>query len=137
MPLEALVTMKTGQGIEIEQALHERTLVRFNRRFEPGKVRGYVLDIGPTFFLLGLVSDRIWLDGYECFRMSDVIDVRPDRHREFAEAALSARGEHIPPKRPKVHVGSLEDLLLSASRAFPLVTIQREELDPDVCFIGR
>jgi hypothetical protein len=27
--------------------------------------------------------------------------------------------------------------LLSAGRAFPLVTIHREQVDPDVCWIGR
>ena len=34
-------------------------------------------------------------------------------------------------------VGSIEELLLSAGRAFPLVTIHRERIDPEVCFIGR
>jgi hypothetical protein len=33
-------------------------------------------------------------------------------------------------------VGSIEELLLSAGRAFPLVTIHRERIDPEVCFIG-
>jgi hypothetical protein len=30
--------------------------IRFNRRFEDGFIRGYVLDVGPRFFLLSLVS---------------------------------------------------------------------------------
>nr|HEV7953831.1 hypothetical protein [Candidatus Acidoferrales bacterium] len=41
------------------------------------------------------------------------------------------------PKKPMVSVHSIEELLLSASRAFPLVTIHREKVDPDVCWIGR
>jgi hypothetical protein len=44
-----------------------RTFVRFSRRFEQSAIRGYVLDVGPRFFLFALVSDRIWFDGFECF----------------------------------------------------------------------
>jgi hypothetical protein len=36
-----------------------------------------------------------------------------------------------------VSVSSIEDLLRSAGRAFPLVTIHRESVNPDVCQIGR
>ena len=34
-------------------------------------------------------------------------------------------------------MASIEELLLSASRAFPLVTIHRERVDPHICSIGR
>lgn len=121
----------------LTDALRKRQLVRFTRRFEASPVRGYVLDVGPEFFVLGLVSDRLWLDGFECFRAADVTDVRPDPHAGFAEAALSKRGERIPPEKPLVDVTSINALLLSAGRAFPLVTIHREEVRPEACWIGR
>lgn len=41
------------------------------------------------------------------------------------------------PKKPRVSVASIEELLLSASRVFPLLTIHREKARPDVCWIGR
>ena len=110
--------------------------MRFARRFEDSSVRGYVLDIGPKFFLLALVSDRIWFDGFECFRVRDVRGLRPDPHAHFAESALRKRRERMP-KKPRVSVASIEELLLSASRVFPLVTVHREQVDPDVCWIGR
>jgi hypothetical protein len=62
--------------------------------------------------------------------------VGPDPYSEFAESALKQRGERRP-KKPRVSVKSIEDLLLSAGRAFPLVTIHREQVDPDVCWIGQ
>jgi hypothetical protein len=34
-------------------------------------------------------------------------------------------------------VANIESLLLSAGKAFPLVTIHREQVDPDVCCIGQ
>jgi len=116
--------------------MRRREFIRFSRRFESSKIRGYVLDVGPQFFLLALVSDRIWFDGFECFRVNDVGDLRPDPYAPFAEAALKKRGERRP-KKPRVRVANVEDLLLSAGKAFLLVTIHREEVDPEVCWIGR
>jgi hypothetical protein len=86
--------------------------------------------------LLALVSDRIRFDGFECFRCGDVKNLRPDPYAAFVETALKKRSERRP-KKPRVSVGSIEELLLSAGRAFPLVTIHREQVDPNVCWIGR
>ena len=121
---------------QLAKAMRTRNLVRFEQRFEDLPVRGYVLDVGPKFFLVAVVSDRIWFDGFECFRVGDVRDLRADPHRAFADSALQKRGERVP-KKPRVSVASIEELLLSASREFPLVTVQREHVDPDVCWIGR
>jgi len=130
-------SLHIGKGrSQLAQALRRRRLIQFSRRFEDSPVRGYVLDIGPRFFMLALVSDRIWFDGFECFRLGDVSEVRPDPYSRFAEAALRRRAEGIP-RKPRVSVASIEELLLSANRVFPLVTIHREQVDPDVCFIGR
>jgi hypothetical protein len=94
------------------------------------------MDVGPRFFLLALVSDQIRFDGFGCFRCGDVKNLRADPYAAFVETALKKRGERRP-KKPRVTVGSIEELLLSAGRAFPLVTIHREQVDQDVCWIGR
>jgi hypothetical protein len=128
--------MAKARPSQLAKAMRTRSLVRFEQRFEDLPVRGYVLDVGPKFFLLAVVSDRIWFDGFECFRVEDVRGLRPDPHAVFAESALKKRGERVP-KKPQVRVECIEELLLSASREFPLVTVQREQVDPDVCWIGR
>jgi len=128
--------MAKARLAQLKDALQKRRFVRFSQRFEDSPIRGYVLDIGPTFFLIALVSDRFWFDGFECFRISDVGEVKEDPYREFAECALRKRRERMP-KKPRVSVASIEELLLSAGRAFPLVTIHREKVDPGVCWIGR
>jgi hypothetical protein len=120
----------------LEKAARDRLLVQFSRRFEDTKVRGYVLDVGPRFFLLLLLSDRIWFDGFECFRISDVRELMADPHADFVEAALLKRGQRKP-RTPRVDLASIEQLLLTANRHFPLVTIHSERLDPEVCYIGR
>jgi hypothetical protein len=91
--------------------------------------------MGPRFVLLALVSDRVWFDGFECFRISDVSDVEHDPYAAFMEAALRRRGQRVP-RKPRVCVSSVGELLLTAGRAFPLVAIHRERVDPHVCWIG-
>ena len=111
--------------------------MRFTRPFEDGTVNGYVLAIGPRFFLVAVVGDDIWFNEFQCFRLSDVRGLEvPHKYAGFAEAALKKRGERMP-RKPRVSLTSLERLLRSASRAFPLVTVFRERITPDVCHIGR
>jgi len=118
-------------------ALRDRVLVRFTRPFEPGDVKGYLIDIGPSFFLLALIDGRIRFDGFQCFRKRDVRKLQvPAKYAAFAESVLKKRGERIPMK-PPLDLTSLPELLSTANRAFPLVTIHRERLDPDICHIGR
>src|SRR5260370_26156742 len=112
--------MPTKRAAGLVGAMHRRELIRFSRRFESSKIRGYVLDVGPQFFLLALVSDRIWFDGFECFRINDVKDLRPDPYASFAEAALKNRGDRRP-KKPWVSVAKIEELLLSAGKGVPVV----------------
>lgn len=128
--------MRTPRSTQLLTATRKRPFVRFDSRFEHSPVRGYVLDVGPKFFLLASVSDRIWFDGFECFRVGDVRGIEPDPHARFAESALRKRRERLP-RKPRVSLKSIEELLGSAGRQFPLVTVHREGLDPDVCWIGR
>jgi hypothetical protein len=86
--------------------------------------------------MIAILSDRIWFDGFECFRINDIRNAKPDPYEAFAEAALKKRGERRP-RKPRVSVASIGELLESASQAFPLLTIHREQIDPSVCWIGR
>lgn len=129
--------MANARSTKLAAALRDKTLVKFTRPFEEGSVNGYVLDIGPRWFLLALVGHGIRFDGYQCLRLSDVRDLEiPHPYVAFAEAALKKRGQRMP-KKPGVALASIEELLLSVNRSFPLVTIYREKVDPDICEIGR
>jgi hypothetical protein len=129
--------MPSPRSAKLALACHERTLVRFYRPYEEGAVDGYVLSVGPQFFLVAVVGDEIRFNGYQCFRVGDVRRMQaPSPRSDFYENALKLRRERIP-KMPRVSLASLPDLLQSASRKFPLVTIYREKVDPNVCQIGR
>jgi len=111
-------------------------LVRFTRPFEPGMVDGYVRGVGRELFLIALVSDQIHFDGFQAYRICDIRGLRDHPYATFIERALGKRHERRP-RAPRIGLGSLRQLLLSAAAAFPLVTIHREEVAPDVCHIGR
>ncbi len=76
----------------LESAGHKH-LVQFTRPFEHGSTMGYVVDIGPRFFLLSLVDELIRFNGFQCLRLQDVRNLQaPARYSKFVAAALKTRG---------------------------------------------
>ena len=129
--------MQKNKKSQLSLALRNQLLVRFASVLDRGTVNGYVLDIGPQFFLIALVSDGIRPNGFQCYRLSDIRKLQvPDKYARFHEAVLKRRGIRFP-KKPPVVVSSLAELLITANRAFPLVTIHREKIASDTCSIGR
>ena len=121
----------------LTEALHSKLLIRFWNPYNSGSTHGYVLDIGPRFFLLGLIDESIRFNGFQCLRISDIRRLQvPDPYEKFVVAALHKRNQKIKAK-PNIKLDSLPELLRSANRAFPVVTIHRERVKPDVCWIGK
>jgi len=120
----------------LQAALSARKFVRLTRRFEQGQIRGYVLAIERSHFLLALVDDRVRFAGFECLRIKDLESIEEDPYAAFAEAALKKRGLRRP-RMPHLDMSSIRSVVESAGAAFPLVVIHREENDPDVCHIGQ
>ena len=122
---------------QLKYALRKKLLVRLASALDRGTVKGYVLAVGQQFFLIALVTDGIRPNGFQCYRLSDIRRLQvPDKHAQFHEAVLKKRGIRFP-KKPAVIVNSLKELLITANRAFPLVTIHREKVDAGACWIGR
>ena len=95
------------------------------------------MDIGPEFFLIALVDELIRFNGFQCLRLQDVRRLHvPAKYSAFLEAALSKRNERIP-KRPRVKLDSLQEILQTSGHAFPVISIHREKAAPEVCHIGR
>jgi hypothetical protein len=128
--------MQLSRAAALLATVNPRQLARLRRRFEETNVRGYIFGLGPKFFLIAVVSDRLRHDGFECFRLADLISVEPDPYANFAQEALRLRGLRRP-KMPRVKLDSIEDILVSSAVAFPLVAIHSEAKDPDICQIGK
>ena len=127
------VPMKIPRQVSKLAAVSPKTLVKFTRPFDNhGSTMGYVVDRGPDFFLLALVSDTIHFDGFNCFRHRDLRRLEiPAKYAAFVESALNLRGERVP-HRPRINLNSTSEMIRSAGLVFPLVTIHREKVAPDV-----
>ncbi len=98
---------------------------------------GYVLEVGPEFFLLLLVSDDILYNGFSAMRIDDVTSIEiPHRHSSFVEKALKLRGQKRPEAK-SLRLSSLEELLRTASEGFSVLTIHPEKIEPDACYVGK
>lgn len=120
---------------QLAQAMRERLLMRFHRRFEDGWVRGYVVGLGPEFLMLCEVSDHLRFNGFGCYRLADVKNLQPSPYPEFVETALERLGE-VQPETPAVALNSIDDILTTAGNLFPVITVHAEVGAPEVCYIG-
>lgn len=124
-------------ALEIRAARAAGTMIRVGREhFESGTFDGYVLAIGPEFYLLETVNDDIDLGGYVCLRFRDSDPCRiPCPTQAFQEKVLALRGR-TRPEPPEVDVSSLEALVQSAGALYPVITLHLDEAYPGTCYIG-
>jgi hypothetical protein len=100
------------------------------------RVRGYVLDLGPEFFLFAPISDRMWLDGFECFRIRDILDVKRIRMVNLQKLLSKSAGNADPPSLLRSSRAS-SLFCCQLGKLFLLLAIHHEPVDLDVCRIGR
>lgn len=135
--------MRTSTVIEairdaIAQAIADRTLVRVERSaVDPHTFDGYILASSETLVLMAIVSGDIRLNGYTVLRTGDITYVEnPAPHSDFQQKALTLRQEA--PSLPEgIQLDNLKALMTSLSAISPLMTINRERIDPEICYIGR
>lgn len=102
------------------------------------KIEGYVIGVSEVFVMLhALDTNYINLNGYIVLRSEDIRRYRiRDDNEFFLNRALKLKGI-VPVAQPEIDLSSFPALLSSAIAHFPLVTIHREVMDADTCFIGR
>lgn len=119
--------------------LGEGQIVRIDRSPEiEEEIEGYVVGVSELFIMLHeLNSDYMDLNGYIVLRAEDIRRYRVrDDYEAFLARALKLKGIG-PVPQPEVDLSSLSKLLSSANSLFPLITIHREIMDAEVCFIGK
>jgi hypothetical protein len=129
--------MGSKKASQLADALNHQLVVLFSSAYEPGWVDGFVLDIGPKFFLLAVIDEYQKLNGFHCSRISEMRRLKvPAPYADFVVAALRKRGQIIR-KKPNINLSCLLEVLQTANRLFPLITIHREKTRPGICEIGR
>lgn len=123
---------------ELESAARANVAIRIYREdIEDGYVSGFIAAIGQSFFVIELISDSIYLDGFVCLRLEDVSHVEhPSPSWKFLERALSLRNQQ-PADDLNVDCKTVSTLLESIPDGVGLVAVHSEKVDPGVCFIGK
>ena len=123
---------------ELRRARRSRALVRVQRRFDPYALEGFVVGLGEWLLLNLLEPDTFTLNGWTAVRARDVRSVLllSTQHGGFAVHALRLRGARSR-IRAGVKLSGTADLLSSAARQSPVITIHQEAKDDSVCWIGR
>ncbi len=114
-------------------------IVRISRSPEiEDDIDGYAVGVSELFVMLHAIEPNfINLNGYIVLRNEDIGRYRvQDDGKFFLSRALKLRGiEPVP--QPKIDLSSFSGLLASAAACFSLITIHRELMNADSCFIGR
>ncbi|WP_421851034.1 hypothetical protein [Marinomonas sp.] len=125
--------------IELEKARTRNNVVRIFREELDGPdgwTDGFVVDANEEMVLLQLVDDSVRLNGYQILFLEDISDfAHPAPFNDFQKKVLALRGEEV--VDPEVELDDLAVLLIDISEEFGLVTLHREEIEPDSCEIGR
>ena len=119
---------------QLRMAQQKKLIVKFARPFEPGTFIGFVMDVGPKFFLLAVIKDGFAFEQYSFLRTKDIRNLEvPAKYSDFYKTVRVKRGDKMPPKI-KVRLTDAESIL--RSQAGSLVAIHRERVAPETCHIG-
>lgn len=122
----------------VEKIIKSQWMVEFERKhLDEHKLRGFVLDCSDILTLIHLMDDNFYLNGYTIIRNEDVTKYWVyDKQSYFVSRALNIKNLK-PIQQPEVEIGCWHNVLSTASNLFPLITIHREEMNNEVCYIGR
>lgn len=123
---------------ELQRFAAKKQLIELNRKpIADEHLQGYVVGVGLQFVLLHILDDNMILNGYSAIRLSDIRGSRhlADKDR-FAERALELR-RLGPIPLPSISLDSLPELLITGDQNFPMITIHREKMSTETCYIGK
>jgi hypothetical protein len=117
----------------------ESDVVQVDRRPKVADLlEGYVVGVSAQFLMLHLLdSVTVSLNGYTVLPLEYVTRYRVREDSEFfLQRALKLKG--IGPKPvPSIDLSNFESVISTANQQFPLVTLHREIMRQDECYIGR
>jgi len=129
--------MTSKKLAELKNTLAKGQLVRIDRKSaKDDPIEGFVIGVGAEMILINSLID-FHLDGYVAILHSDVKRWKVlDGDESIAQRVLKIKGIN-PVPQPEIVLDSVEELLLSADREFPLISIYREAKKPDTMQVGR
>ena len=122
----------------LQHTIKKHQIVRFDRKpTDKDFLDGYVVGVLRDFILLHVIDHNMYLNGYSVIRVQDVKRYRlVDDWDHFMNKALKLRGES-PLPLPQICLNNWRTIFETAQKLFPLLTIHREQMSNDVCYIGK
>ncbi len=122
----------------LRQCLTRKQLVEIDRKpLSDESTSGFVVGMSDSFISIHLVVSDYLLNGYTVYPISDIKRYRVvTKWNSIMARTLKARNLG-PVPQPKLSLVSTRSILESANRLFPLVTIFREKMSRDKCWIGK
>ncbi|HMV48975.1 MAG TPA: hypothetical protein PLD20_28585 [Blastocatellia bacterium] len=113
-------------------------VVDFKRpKIDGYKLRGFVLDYSDSLTLLNVLDDNFYLNGFTVIRNSDIAGYRAyDKDDYFLNMALRLKAIK-PMRKPKIDLDNWATVLRTVQERFPLLTIHREAISSNVCYVGK
>lgn len=121
----------------LTSALSHHEIVNIARAIpKADELEGFIVALGPDWFLLHLLDDGMFLNGYVALRMRDIREVAvmggPD---SFPARALRHYGDEV--RRPEgVDLATTASLLRTIGERYPVISIHAEVVEPDACYVG-
>ena len=124
---------------DIKRIIAKRWLVKFSRKpLDKHPLFGFILDYNNTFTLIQEFEQSLFqIDGFSVFENKSVKDcwVYEDPKSFLSEVV---RFEKLRPlKNPGISIQSWSDIIRTMNDQFPLIVIERESLEREVCHIGK
>jgi hypothetical protein len=122
----------------LKRCQDKKILIEFDRRPQIAeRIAGFVLDFNDSWILLHLLDwNTFTLNGYIAIRVQDI-----KRQRVFDTngcwQSKATKANKLKPVDPGVSIASLEEAIRSICKEFPVITIEKELVVGDACWIGR
>lgn len=123
-----------GKTLTVAHRSHD--LVRVRRAGLPHE-EGFVAGLGRKWLLLATIDDGAGWDGWRAVRLRDVSRVAARPRRPWRRAMKLAADWPPPTPDFPIDLDRTRGLIRSMADRYPLITLHFEQLDPDVCYIGR
>ncbi|MCG5220191.1 hypothetical protein [Streptosporangium sp. KLBMP 9127] len=123
---------------DLKRARRSGKPVRISREIDGAdRLDAYVVGIGRKWVLLHTISGELHLDGYTAIRLRDIEHATRSgwKGSTMTHRVLTLRGEHFQPL-PDIALDSTKGLIETLTKAFPLISVYIEKIDPHVCYIG-
>lgn len=123
---------------ELAELVGTDELIRLRRTIRRAdRLEGFVAGVGKEWILVHVLNPDMFLDGYSALRIADLRRLeRRGGPESFPVRALRHFGE-TPVVANGVDLDSIHGVVRSLAERLPLVAINMEHFDPDVCWVGR